>query len=191
MVSQRNYYTSLNEYIKIINEFMNSAHEGCHPELVIDYEIKEKDLYFENNRECKYPQWDKPWGIHATGKNFPVMVARKFFEDKKYNVLVSGARHSGYALIKYRLKRAECPGFLAICELFGKERIDNVVIEAERVGIKGGDPDAFIYKTSTKERYFVEVKENDQLNANQTKLIPILERYLCPVLIIRVRSVSS
>jgi hypothetical protein len=190
MSSKGDFYTSLKEYIKIINEFRDDPDPSQRPELVINYDPKQKELYFGNPEECKYPQWDKPWGIHATGKNFPVMVARRFFEDEKYEVLVSGAQHNGYALIRYKKKRVEFPGFGIICNLFGKKCIDDVIREAEGIGIKGGDPDMFIYKKGTKEQYFVEVKEDDRLNENQKKLILILERYLCPVLIIRVKSLT-
>lgn len=190
MSSQDNFFISLKEYIEAVNNFRDDIDPRHRPELVINYHPKQKELYFENPEQCIYPQWDKPWGIHATGKNFPVMVARKFFEDEKYDVLVSGAQQNGYALIRYKRKKMEFPGFRTICDLFGKKCIDDVIGEADKIGISGGDPDALIYKKQTKERYFIEVKENDRLNANQQKLIPILEKHLCPTLIIRVKPLA-
>jgi len=53
----------------------------------------------------------------------------------------------------------------------------------------GGDPDLFVLKDEKNiwSCFFVEVKENDQITENQKALFPIIETYLCPVFIARVR----
>jgi hypothetical protein len=49
-----------------------------------------------------------------------------------------------------------------------------------------GDPDLFVYNESTGDRFFVEVKENDQITDNQKVLFPLIDKFLCPVFIARV-----
>ena len=53
--------------------------------------------------------------------------------------------------------------------------------------IASGDVDLFVYYNESMEnRFFVEVKENDQITDNQKVLFPLIERFLCPVFIARV-----
>lgn len=161
---------------------------GIHflPELAIGYEAEQKDFYFAEDKRCLYEQWSKPWGIHATGKNFPVMVAKGGLTDRGYDVYISGDKTNSYALLRYRKKRISFEGYHLLCNVFGENRINEMIAEAEYMGLSGGDPDIFFCKTSTKEYYFAEVKEDDQLTHNQIHLFPIIEKYLCPVIVIRV-----
>jgi hypothetical protein len=50
----------------------------------------------------------------------------------------------------------------------------------------GGDPDLFVYKPGTKERFFVEVKYKDQENAKQRVTFPIISKYKWEVRIARI-----
>ncbi|OGP56521.1 MAG: hypothetical protein A2162_10560 [Deltaproteobacteria bacterium RBG_13_52_11b] len=52
--------------------------------------------------------------------------------------------------------------------------------------IASGDPDLFVYNENIRDRFFVEVKENDQITDNQKVLFPLIEEFLCPVFIARV-----
>ena len=52
--------------------------------------------------------------------------------------------------------------------------------------IASGDPDLFVYNESTGDRFFVEVKENDQITDNQKVLFPLIQKFLCLVYIARV-----
>lgn len=147
----------------------------------------QKELYFGSNPKTVYPIWRWNVGIHKAGRNFPVMVAEKFFKDLGYKVL------DRYLLIRQPRKKEDDPGYKKLCRIFGKKKVKKV-IEEEKSSLKtqpGGDPDLFVYKRKDKEFFFVEVKENDRLTENQKNLFPIIEKYLAPVYLVRVRSFSS
>jgi hypothetical protein len=117
------------------------------------------------------------------------MVAKKYFQDSKYCV------EENFLLVRNRKKRESNEGFRRLCKIFGEERVRKVIEIADKSfsskekRIAGGDPDLFVFKNEKHfwPCFFVEVKENDQITENQKVLFPILETYLCPVLIARVR----
>ena len=150
-------------------------------EIVVTYPRKQKDLYKQDDPACIYEQWPSRVGIHKAGRNFPAMVAKKYFKDRGYEVLKQ------YYLVRCPKLRETNEGFRAICHMFGMEAMLNVLREASH--LKGGDPDLFVYKEDLSEKFFVEVKEDDKLTENQLKLFPIIVKHLCPVYVVRVRPV--
>jgi hypothetical protein len=91
------------------------------------------------------------------------MVATKYFQGKGYNV------ESYYYLVKNRIKREKMSGFSKSCHIFGDAKVCLLIAQADEafrsVGGKfaSGDPDLFVYNEYTGDRFFVDVKENDQI----------------------------
>jgi hypothetical protein len=149
-------------------------------EVIIDYPLEERKLFIKNDGKCIYPTFPRI-GIHRTGGNFPAMVARKYYEDLGYLVL------DRYLLVRCPRKRKNNDGFKILHRIFGEEKVNKTLADAKSKKLKGGDPDLFVYKKDFSESFFVEVKENDELIQNQLILIPIIEKHLCPVYVVRVR----
>ena len=111
---------------------------------------------------------------------------KKYFEEQGYNV------ESYYYLVRNRNKREKMPGFSKICHIFGEAKVRLLIAEADEafrsIGKKvvSGDPDLFVYNEYTGDRFFVEVKENDQITDNQKILFPLVQKFLCPVFVARV-----
>lgn len=147
-------------------------------EIVIQYDPAERELYKNDDPTCMYPMWPSRVGIHKKGRNFPAMVARKYFEDDGYKVLKQ------YYLMRCHRQRETNEGFKFICSIFGEGNLRQVISDANP--LKGGEPDLFVYMEDLSECFFVEAKEKDQITRNQSILIPIIEKYLCPVKIVRV-----
>jgi hypothetical protein len=147
-------------------------------EIIIQYDPSQRELYKNEDPACIYPLWPSKVGIHKKGRNFPAMVARKYFENKGYKVL------NQYYLMRCHRKRETNEGFKFLCGIFGEDKLRHVISNARP--LIGGDPDLFVYKEDCSDCFFVEVKENDKITRNQSILIPIIERYLCPVKIVRV-----
>ncbi len=156
-------------------------------EIPLAYPNNQRKLYFANNFRCVYPFWKRNVGIHKAGRNFPVMLAEKFFKDLGYKVL------DQYLLVRQPRRRKNNPGYRKLCNIFGKKKVEKVVEESRPIlgSQPGGDPDLFVYKRKNKDFFFVEVKENDRLTENQKHVFPIIEKYLAPVYVVRVRSFSS
>lgn len=163
------------------------------PELLIEYDSKQREYYEKKDKRCIYEQWRRQLGIHKAGRNFPVMVAKKYFQDNKYCI------EDNFLLVRNRKKRESNEGFKRLRKIFGKDRVRKVIEEADRIfsfrgkRVAGGDPDLFVFKNEKhfKSCFFVEVKENDQITENQKVLFPILETNLCPVFIARVKCRES
>ena len=91
--------------------------------------------------------------------------------------------------IRKPIQREEDEGFRVICEIFGKQKVRKVIRESERAlfarGMRrGGGPDLFVFRKGYSESFFVEAKEPpDKLRPNQEIVIPIIVRYLCPVIL--------
>ncbi len=188
MAKNHNIYdeSKFDDYIKLIFQLKGNGDFENRPELSINYDRIQKINYFEHPELCIYSQWDKPWGIHKTGKNFPVMVTHKFFKDLNYNVFLSGAKADGYTLVRYRKARQKFPGYNHLLKLF-PDKIETVINESDKNDLSGGDPDIFVSKNSLPDFFFIEVKENDGLTDNQIRLFPIIEKHLSPVLLVRVQ----
>ena len=174
---------SLNSMKKSINEIISWKPI---PEIQIKYDPIQRTYYTNVDKRCIYPQWEKKYGIHKTGGNFPVMVARHHYEGNGYLV------EDDYCLIRKPNQRMENKGFQLICKIFGEKKVQHVIEKAEEILFslnmrRGGDPDMFAYKSDQSELFFVEVKEKDQLKENQKIVISVIQKYLCPVLIVRVK----
>lgn len=157
----------------------SSSWRPSRSEIVVKYNMYQRKLYMSDSRFCIYPQYHGRVGINKKGRNFPVMVTRKHFEDKGYAVL------KDYLLVRCPRQRETHEGFHFLCNLIGEDKLRTVIREAR--GLKGGDPDLFVYKPDGSEYFFVETKENDQLVANQLNLFPIIEKHICPVYVVRVK----
>ncbi len=153
-------------------------------EIKITYPKKEHNFYEKNDRRCIYDQFERQVGINKG--NFVEIVATKYFQGQGYNV------ESYYYLVRNRNKREKMPGFSKICHIFGDAKVRLFIAEADEafrsVGkkIASGDPDLFVYNEYTGDRFFVEVKENDQITDNQKILFPLVQKFLCPAFIVRV-----
>jgi hypothetical protein len=154
-------------------------------EIKITYLKEQRILYQKKDKRCIYGQFERQVGIDNKG-NFVVMVAKKYFEEQRYNV------ESYYYLVRNRNKRERMPGFKKICHIFDEGKVRLLIAEADKafrsIGkkIASGDPDLFFYNESTGDQFFVEVKENDQITDNQKVLFPLIGKFLCPVFIARV-----
>ena len=160
---------------------MAKEYEG-QDEIIIEYPSEQKEYYQNQNINCIYPNWKGKVGIHKAGGNFPVMVATKYYEDLKFNVL------NNYMLVRMKKKRYYDIGHKLITAIFGQENVDKVLYSADSMKLTGGDPDMFVYNFTLKKYFFIEVKEDDKLTSNQKKLFPIIEKYLCPVYVARVKA---
>ena len=153
-------------------------------EIQITYPKKQRNFYEKKDSRCIYDQFERQVGINKG--NFLEMVATKYFQGQGYNV------ESYYYLVRNRNKREKMPGFSKICHIFGDAKVRLLIAEADEafrsVGkkISSGDPDLFVYNEYTGDRFFVEVKENDQITDNQKILFPLVQEFLCPVFIARV-----
>jgi hypothetical protein len=151
-------------------------------EIIIEYPIEQKEFYQNEHINCIYPNWERKIGIHKGGGNFPVMVATKYYEDLKFNVI------NNYLLVRMKKKRYSDIGFRLISSIFTKESVEKVLSEADSMKLTGGDPDMFVYNFNLKKYFFIEVKENDKITSNQKKLFPIIDEFLCPVYIARIKA---
>ncbi len=152
-------------------------------EIVIEFPKVQKELYKNNDPRCIYPIWHAKIGIHRAGGNFAAMVVRKYFEDQGYTVL------KDYLLVRCNRKREVNPGFQFLIKFFGKDKINKVIEASKRLSLRGGDPDLFVYRTDGSKSFFAEAKYTDKLTKNQLALFPIIEKYLCPILVVRVKAV--
>jgi hypothetical protein len=153
-------------------------------EIHITYPREQRILYEKKDKRCIYDQFPRQVGVNKG--NFVEMVAKKYFEDRGYNV------ESFYYLVRNRNKREKMFGFKKICRIFSEPKVRLLIAEAESIfrfigkKIASGDPDLFVYNESNGDRFFVEVKENDQITDNQKVLFPLIQKFLCPVFIARV-----
>ena len=153
---------------------------------------------------------DKYWktlGGRGSHGEFPVVVTREYFRKKGFTVLASEPRlispmdamPEGYVLCSYpgyRKRGAEC--YQRMVDIFGADVLTELNAEMDIARKKhgrtthGGDPDLFVYKGDGKRvRFFVEVKDKDQLITNQKICFPLIEKYLkCEVRVVRLVEVS-
>jgi hypothetical protein len=153
-------------------------------EIQITYPKEQHNWYVEKDDRCIYRQFERQVGINKG--NFVEMVATKYFEDQGYDVI------SYYYLVRNSIKREKMPGFIKICHIFGEPQVLLLIGEADKAfrstgkRIASGDPDLFVYNDINRDRFFVEVKENDPITDNQKILFPLIQKFLCPVFIARV-----
>lgn len=152
-------------------------------EIQIQYPEAQKVLYKKEDPKCIFPIWPHRVGIHRVDGNFAAMVVRKHFEDQGYSVL------KDYLLVRCPRKRASNDGFRFLVSCFGQDNIERVIAESKRLSLRGGDPDLFVFRNDRPEFFFAEAKDTDIPTRNQLTLFPIIEKYLCHVLVVRIKAV--
>jgi hypothetical protein len=166
-------------------------------EIKIYYDPAEKELYKKNSRRSAYfhVRWPLRQGRGKYGE-FPLVVVREHFRALGYTVLASEPNlpnDEGFIVVSYPRKRAQRhPAYLRMAKIFGLEFLEELNRRADaakklKTGNRGGgDPDLFVYRGSgRKDRFFVEVKDKDQLTPKQLVAFPFIEE-LCPVKVVRI-----
>lgn len=160
---------------------------------------------YEAGEPSAYDQWAWPAGL-ITGRDqrgsrcFPEVAARAHFEQQGYKVLISAPKYPndlGFLLFHFRGMRRRSPphpAFVRMQEHFRGIDLHQLAEDArlekrsacgKRGG--GGDPDLFVFQPNTRERFFVEAKDQDGLNCNQLVCFPMIEQRLnCAVRVVRV-----
>lgn len=175
-------------------------------ELEIPFDKREERLYksARGGERSVYAPYAWPRALRI-GRNkggcFAEVVARAYFECKGYRVLLSAPDfpgNRGYLLLHYRQKRlANHPAFERMQGHFPHVDLNELAEEAHALKLRyckaggGGDPDLFVYKPGTRERFFVEVKYRDKLRSNQLVSFPLIERALCPVVLARLVPIAD
>jgi hypothetical protein len=156
-------------------------------EILIPYDHKQFLLYREGSEECIFPRWELPIGKGKWGE-FPLVVARAYFEEKGYKVLASEPNlpnQKGFILLSFPGKRESGdPAYTKMACLLGTEQsiLDELNREADKEKIEktpsrgGGDPDLFIYKPDCSDKFFVEVKWKDELTPKQNVTFPLIRK---------------
>ncbi len=164
-------------------------------ETLLKFPREQIELYATNDPTCIYDPWPLRQGRGKYGE-FPVVVLRKHYIDQGYKVLASEPRlphGEGFIVVSYPGKRRRRdPAYLRMAELFGLEALDSLNALCDKAKLEaseslgGGDPDLFVYKPQTSERFFVEVKHKDFITPKQRAVFPLLHEQLCEVKIMRV-----
>ena len=105
----------------------------------------------------------------------------------------------GFLLFHYRgLLKKNHPAFRRMQEHFPKIDLNEVAEDAQRAKLErcrsggGGDPDLFVFRPGSEDRFFVEAKDEDTLHCSQLVCFPIIEEHLgCVVKLVRIKPVSQ
>jgi len=168
-------------------------------EIDLIYDPIQRALY-KKGKPSEYDRWKWP-PSRRIGRNrggcFPEVVARAHFERSGYKVLLSDPKFPkglGFILFHYRQRRrSRDKAFQRMQDYFPEVDL-NVLAERARAAKLnrcrsggGGDPDLFVFHPVSRERFFIEVKDEDELHCNQLVCFPIIEECLCPVKVARIR----
>jgi hypothetical protein len=140
--------------------------------------------------------WKTMGGRGARGE-FPLVVAREYYRADHYTVWASEPRlvhpetrePEGFVVLSYAGARnprhTHHHNYQRMADIFGADLLERLNRKADaekkrRTGNRaGGDPDLFVFKGDRKnDRFFVEVKYEDQLTQKQTVCFPLIERIL-------------
>jgi len=169
------------------------------PELIVPYDPHERNRYESRDLGSIFHQDGYPvelWhGIYKRGR-FPEVAVRAAFKAHGFSVLISdpGMPDSGgYILTHYAGKRrSRHAAFTRMFQWFPEELICRLnrecdVLKAAVSSSKGGgDPDLFVTNAGG-DRFFVEVKDHDELLPKQEATFQKISEILgCDVLIARV-----
>lgn len=177
------------------------ADTRSHFDLVIEYDPIQRDLY-RRRRPSVYDEYAWPVELRK-GRNkhgcFPEVAVRRHFERSGYKVLLSEPEYPelGFLLFHYSDKREK--GHVAFKRL--QERFENPYVDLNAVADRGwlekraagkngegGDPDLFVFRPDSDERFFVEVKHKDDLHLNQLVCFPLIREHLrCEVKLAKIR----
>lgn len=146
--------------------------------------------------------WKTMGGRGARGE-FPLVVARENYRANRYTVWASEPRlanREGFVVLSYagarNPKHKHHLNYQRMANIFGANLLEKLNRKADaqkkrRTGSRaGGDPDLFVFKGDgkrKKDRFFVEVKYQDELTRKQKICFPLIERILeCEVRIVRI-----
>jgi hypothetical protein len=167
-------------------------------ELLVPYDPEQRRLYEQGDTRSiyrgEYPRhlWR---GIYRRGR-FPEIAVKAALKRLGFSVLISHPRmpgNGGFILTHYAAKRRkEDLAFKRMFNWFPPDLLARQNRECDMLkrGISenrgGGDPDLFVFSESG-DRFFVEVKDQDELIPKQHVVFPRISEILrCDVLIARV-----
>ena len=167
------------------------------------YDPREKTLYRAGDpRSAFHGAYPKAlWhGIYRHGR-FPDVVVRAAFLQLEYRVLISDPEmpdEGGYLLTHYAGKReAGHAAFKRMAAFFPQRRIEALtrrcdLLKTQRWGSRGGgDPDLFVIGPRGR-RFFVEVKDRDELKPKQKATFRAIREVLeCDVRVARIRAMQG
>jgi hypothetical protein len=165
-------------------------------EIAVPYEPIQYDLYRAGDPTCCFHavRWPLNAGRGKLGE-FPLVVVREHFRKLGYTVLASEPRlpgDDGFILVSYPGKRrVGDPAYRRLEAIFGDRKLAELneladVAKRRRTGNRGGgDPDLFAFRPGAPaDRFFIEVKDHDQITEKQRVVFPLIEQ-LCPVIVAR------
>ncbi|HEY3380930.1 MAG TPA: hypothetical protein VGK32_04135 [Vicinamibacterales bacterium] len=168
-------------------------------ELIVAYDPGDRERYESRDLSSLFHQDGYPvelWhGIYKRGR-FPEVAVRAGLKALGFTVLISDPgmpNGGGYILTHYAGKRRKRdPAFTRMFQWFPEELICRLNRECDLVkgavssNTGGGDPDLFV-SDAAGDRFFVEVKDHDELLPKQKATFhKISEILVCDVLIARV-----
>jgi hypothetical protein len=174
-------------------------------EITVRYRPVEREWY-EAGLPSPYAQWAWPSELlkgrdNRANRCFPEVAVRAHFERLGYQVLLSAPKYPGdlgFLLFHFRgLRRRNPPhrAFQRVQEHFPEVDLNEVaeyarlakIDQCRKGGGGGGDPDLFVFRRGTSDRFFVEAKNKDTLKCNQLVCFRIIEERLgCLVKVVRV-----
>lgn len=175
-------------------------------ELVVLYDPEQREKYEAQDLTSVYhsAQYQYPialWhGIYRRGR-FPEVAVRAALMAIGFSALISDPEmpsDGGFMLTHYSGKRrARHPAFVRMFSWFEEEQVAELNRQCDALKKRlsgnagGGDPDLFVY-SSDGDRFFVEVKDHDELIKTQRATFPKIAKILgCDVLVARVRPLSG
>lgn len=174
------------------------------PELAVPYDPEQRALYERDDPSSVYhaEHWpvDLRSGRQRDGR-FPEIAVRASFRAIGFSVLISEPRmpdEEGFILAHYAgMREAGHEAYKRMFTFFDSKRLEEFNQLADKAKLdatgnrSGGDPDLFVFRNST-DRFFVEVKDEDQLHINQLVTFPLIEEVLgCEVRLARLQPVPG
>lgn len=156
-------------------------------ELAVPFDPAEEARYEAGSPDCVFhaSRWPLAAGRGRFGE-FPLVVVRKHYRQLGYTVWASEPElpnDDGFILVSYPGKRRRGHAAYARMEtLFGVAKLRKLneatdrAKQAKSKGLGGGDPDLFVFRGE--EKFFVEVKWNDEITEKQNATFPVIEKML-------------
>ena len=172
-------------------------------ELDVPFDPKQRELYDADNPRSVYYSQRLPDSVRQGRQRhglFAEIAVRAAFRAAGFTVLISEPRmpdEEGFIITDYAGKRRnDDPAYARMFKHFPREQLEDLQERAKQAKIAatgssaGGDPDLFVFSNS--ERFFVEVKDTDQLHGNQLATFPLIEEILaCDVRVARLTPVDG